>query len=124
MGFNRSVPSGRAAGAYGIPQRPRPAGPPSPSPSSIRKARRVLTPRQQEALGRLVDLGAQLGDDFSEHELRRAFRTLAREYHPDRHPGCTEFDRARLSRTFATAHEAYRLLLPIRPVTPPPAACA
>lgn len=119
-GSNRSIPPGRVAGAYGLPQRPRPAGPPSPSP--IPKARRVLTPRQQEALGRLVDLGAQLGADYSEHELRRAFRHLARNYHPDSHPGCTEFDRARLSRTFAALHEAYRLLLPVRPLTPQPAA--
>lgn len=82
----------------------------------------MLTPRQQEAFGRLIDLGARLGDDFSEHELRRAFRQLARDYHPDCHPGCSEFDRARLSRTFAAVHEAYRLLRPIRPVTPPSAA--
>ncbi len=82
----------------------------------------MLTPRQQVALGRLIDLGARLGDDYSEHELRRAFRQLARDYHPDSHPGCNEFERARLSRTFATVHEAYRQLLPIRPVTPPTAA--
>ena len=42
--------------------------------------------------------------------LRRAYRTLARRYHPDSHPGTTAAERAHLARLFAVATEHYRSL--------------
>jgi hypothetical protein len=42
--------------------------------------------------------------------LRRAYRTLARRYHPDRHQGCSPAEREQLARLFAEATEHYRLL--------------
>ena len=55
-------------------------------------------------------LGAVIGPDFTEVELRSAFRALALRYHPDRHPGITEPERARLARLFADASECHRQL--------------
>jgi DnaJ domain len=76
----------------------------------LRPARR-LTAVQQAALDTLRELGAAALDAAStDAEIRTAFRTLARRFHPDRHPGCPESDRARLSRTFATLCDAYRTL--------------
>ena len=69
-----------------------------------------LTATQQRALHDLIDLGANLQSDFTTTELRAAFRSLAREYHPDRFPHASESDKARLSRSFARAHDAYRVL--------------
>jgi hypothetical protein len=42
--------------------------------------------------------------------LRRAYRTLAHRYHPDRHQGCSAAEREQLARLFAEATEHYRLL--------------
>lgn len=56
------------------------------------------------------ELGAELGRDFSAADLRRAYRRLARTYHPDGHPGVTAGERARLSRTFAALTDHYRTL--------------
>jgi hypothetical protein len=114
------VSPARVAGAYGVRRRPRPVDPASPPPR--RRARRILTPRQQAALDFLASQGAALPADFSEHELRRAFRTLARRLHPDGHPGCSEFESARLARQFAMLHDAYQSLRPARPAPPPSAA--
>ena len=49
-------------------------------------------------------------------DLRGAFRTLARRYHPDRHPNCTPIEKARLSRQFIQLHDAYRELQASLPV--------
>ena len=43
--------------------------------------------------------------------LRRAYRTLARRYHPDRHEGCGVAERDRLARLFAEATSHYRQLI-------------
>jgi hypothetical protein len=43
--------------------------------------------------------------------LRRAYRTLAHRYHPDRHPASSPAERERLARLFAEATEHYRLLI-------------
>jgi preprotein translocase subunit Sec63 len=71
------------------------------------RAARTLTRPQRQALDRLVALGASLGVDFTIEELRSVFRTLARQYHPDRHPDTDDRERARLSATFATVRDAY-----------------
>jgi DnaJ-class molecular chaperone len=65
---------------------------------------------QQTAVDCLVAAGATLAGDFSDAELRRAFRLLARQYHPDRHPGAPAAEHARLSRQFASILGAYREL--------------
>lgn len=84
-------------------------------PSAPRLLRR-LTAAQQRALRDLVDLGANIRSDFTIAELRAAFRALARDYHPDRFPHSSESEKAQLSRSFARAHHAYRLLKSAAPV--------
>jgi hypothetical protein len=113
------IPPHRIFGAYGPGVRPRmaPVGLPA-SASRPPRPRRVLSARQQQALEQMVHLGAHLGRDFTSRELRTAFRTLARRYHPDRHPGTSEFEKAKLSRQFATLHDAYRVLLMLDPLKP------
>jgi hypothetical protein len=122
----------RAARAYGIPFKPRPEPVPIQSVPPVRPAQdarparpaepkrqpRVLTERQHTALTFLVSLGAHLDADFTGRQLKTAFRVLARLYHPDRHPGCSEFERAKYSRQFAAVHEAYRQLLTALPLPP------
>jgi len=55
-------------------------------------------------------LGADLGEYLSVNTLRRAFRRLARRYHPDRHPGSGAAELHRLACLFAEATEHYRVL--------------
>lgn len=77
--------------------------------AQLRRPRR-LTPVQQAALDQLRSLGAALTSDFTDAEIKSAFRALARQYHPDTHPGAPDVERHRLSRAFATACESYRAL--------------
>lgn len=91
-----------SANPYSNPRRWKPV--PRPRP------RRTLLPHQQRALDELVGLGANLPRDFTGAELRSAFRALAREYHPDRHPGSGEFERDRLAALFARVRAAYEHL--------------
>jgi DnaJ domain len=83
----------------------RPAPPPTP-----RRLVRHLTTIQQNALHELNALGASLARDFTDAELRAAFRDLARRYHPDRHPRSSDAERARLAMLFARTHSSYRVL--------------
>jgi hypothetical protein len=64
----------------------------------------VLGPSPYELLG--------LPDGAPHEEVRRAYKRLAREVHPDLHPGANEADRRELASRFAALHEAYRRLLP------------
>ncbi|MEP7310829.1 MAG: DnaJ domain-containing protein [Acidobacteriota bacterium] len=59
----------------------------------------------------LVALGAHLDASFTARQLRSAFRTLARRYHPDRHPSTSDAERARLARVFAELNDNHRRLL-------------
>jgi hypothetical protein len=86
------------------------SAPPTAAPAVPRRPRRVLSVREQRALADLVALGTTLDSDFSFDELRSAFRTLARRYHPDRHTGCNEQDKARLAAQFTRARDAYKIL--------------
>ena len=69
-----------------------------------------LTADEQRALGLLNDLGADLTGTPSSSDLRRAYRRLARRYHPDRHPGSGQAEQVRLSRLFAQLTDGYRVL--------------
>lgn len=84
--------------------------PPPPLPPVTARPRRTLSPRQREALNAFVQLGASISDDFTDHELRSTFRLLALRYHPDRHPGSSDRERAHLSLRFSRVHDAYESL--------------
>jgi DnaJ domain len=71
---------------------------------------RTLSSRKRAALEQLNALGARLDADFTVEALRRAFRELARRYHPDRHPGSSASEKARFSMQFVRLHDAYREL--------------
>jgi len=73
--------------------------------------KRSLTPAQQQAVLEMAALGAPLGPGFTAQELRRAFRRLARDYHPDRHPSSDAAAQARLSEIFADLADHYRCLM-------------
>lgn len=79
----------------------------SPAP---RRPARKLSPAQAEALGQLQALGATLDTSFTDDELKAVFRALALTYHPDRHPGTTVAEKARLSQTFVAVRSAYDAL--------------
>jgi hypothetical protein len=83
---------------------------PTAPPPRPARTRRTLSPRQREAFEAFVQLGARIDDDFTEQELRSMFRSLALRYHPDRHPGSSERERANLSVRFAQLHDAYESL--------------
>lgn len=83
---------------------------PAAAPARTRPSRR-LTAHQREALSTFVLLGARLDETFTEKDLRSAFRSLARQYHPDRHPGTGPAELARLTRLFATISTHYQELL-------------
>ena len=80
------------------------------APACAMPARRALSAREREAVAEMETLGAQLPADFTFDELRRAFRALALEYHPDRHAQGTTRDKAQLGQLFTRAREAYRVL--------------
>jgi len=102
------------------PARPAPVSGASPwtpvygaRPGAQSRPARRLTPEQQHALDMLRRLGADsLTDRFTNGELKSAFRVLARRFHPDRHPGSSDAERARLARSFAATCDAYRTLAP------------
>lgn len=52
-----------------------------------------------------------LGHEASSEEVRRAFRRLASEVHPDRHPNASVEERARLLRRFAELSAAYHAIV-------------
>ena len=85
------------------------AAPPPPSSQPVTPVVR-LTALEQRALAALNDLGAGLDACLTPATLRRAFRKLARRYHPDSHPGSTAAERQQMGRLFADATDHYRVL--------------
>lgn len=69
-----------------------------------------LPPALQAAVETLRAAGAVLPDCCTSADLRRAFRQLARVYHPDRHPKGSPREHARLAATFSDVRAAYALI--------------
>jgi hypothetical protein len=107
----------RFYGAQGLPRHipagatHRPSVRPLVRPARVVRPQRTLTPIQRQALESFASHGAALATDYTDSELRSAFRTLARRYHPDRHPESGAEQQARLSRTFSGLSDAYRHLI-------------
>jgi hypothetical protein len=122
--FAHSGPAGQSGGVgprYTPPSDPPrgPVGPmyvPTPEERArLRSARPTsrtirLSGLERRALAALNSLGAGLDENLSPSSLRRAFRELARRYHPDRHPGSSPAEQERLARVFVEATEHYRVL--------------
>lgn len=83
--------------------------PATPAPPATRPARR-LSAAEREAARRLRQWGADLPEDFTDLELKRAYRQLARQFHPDQHPAASAATRAALGGAFHQIHLMYRLL--------------
>jgi len=105
--FHAAAAPSRPMFGPGAGPRVRPFVRPTPPP----RPHRTLTAVEREWLDQLVRHGADLGADFTDSELRSAFRTLAKRFHPDRHLGSSASEQARLSLVFAGLSEAYRQLL-------------
>ena len=79
--------------------------------TSMRLSPAPAGPTPGEARARLALEGtAPRPRDFTAAELRTAFRQLAREYHPDRHPHATGAEVLLYARTFASIAANYRRL--------------
>jgi DnaJ-domain-containing protein 1 len=91
----------RARDRAGATPRPRPCSrsdsPPLPDPSESPHASAWSV------------LGVSAGADPS--EIKRAYRRLARSFHPDSHPSASEDERRALTRRFRAVTEAYRALV-------------
>lgn len=84
--------------------RPRPPGAP--------RLVRIGSAEQREAAEVFERLGGpRLGPVVFEDALRRAYRVLARRWHPDAHPACRPDERRRLTSAFAELTAAYRRLM-------------
>jgi hypothetical protein len=77
---------------------------------TLARSARALSAREREAMAVMELLGAPLTPAFTEDELRRAFRTLALAYHPDRHAAGGAQEQARLGELFTSARDAYETL--------------
>jgi hypothetical protein len=103
------VSSDSVPGTLGVVPTPRPVRPsPLPPPPP-----RVLSTAQRRALDSMVALGATLDANFTARELRSAFRTLARQYHPDRHPSSSNAEKARLAHVFAELNDDHHRLMTV-----------
>jgi hypothetical protein len=89
---------------------PRPATRTPVDLDSSEAPRRILSALERAALAEMNALGASLAANFTSGDLRRAFRMLALQYHPDRHPSQSAGARAHLSERFTRAREAYQML--------------
>jgi len=81
-------------------------GAPSPSP---RSAHRTLPAQHDAPSSAFRVLGVAPGADAT--EIKRAYRRLARTYHPDLHPEASEPERQALAEQFSALTLAYRSLV-------------
>jgi hypothetical protein len=86
--------------------------PNAPFPGTRGTPVRARTERERLALASFRQLGAGLGPEPTAEELKRAFRDLARRYHPDVHPTLSARERRPLETRFAAVVNAYRTLMP------------
>ncbi len=98
-----------SAGAAWTRSYPRAAAPPPPPPPP-RIPARGLSVAEEQALARLVALGAALTQSFTPDDLKREYRRLALRHHPDRQGDVAPLSLARASAIFAEVTEAYRCL--------------
>ena len=90
---------------------PRPVVPPIRLRPAVPRVKRHLSESERKSLELLRRKGAaSLGEDFTDDELKAAFRQLAFRFHPDQHPAANPAERVELGRTFAQVHAAYRAL--------------
>ena len=103
----RDAANPRVRAAYAQPAVHAPAAQPGqpPRPSG------TLTGAEARAVDEMIQLGAQFQHGFTARDLRREYRRLAREYHPDCHPGHTAAEQERLAQIFAALTEHYRTLM-------------
>jgi hypothetical protein len=80
---------------------------PRPTPATTRP----LSTDELRALDALIRHGASIEPNFTGAELQSAFRSLARRYHPDRHPHAPVGEKARLGTIFADLTSHYRRLV-------------
>ena len=99
----RGVSAFRAADTSFLP------GPAAPAGQRLQPR----TSTEHEAFRTFQDAGAALAPAFTAPELKRAFRRLARDLHPDRHPTTSDVERNRLGAAFAAVRENYLRLLAI-----------
>jgi DnaJ-domain-containing protein 1 len=92
--------------------RDRHAGAHAPHPERERPPYRDVSPRAHVSASHLSAarvLGVAPGADPD--EIKRAYRRLAKDFHPDLHPGASEEERRTLQDRFAEVTAAYRALV-------------
>jgi DnaJ domain len=104
-GRPRSRDRARRPGAPAAP--PASASPREESPPPRSGTRDVPLPDERDRARRLLGIGASA----SLAEVRRAFRRLAVELHPDRHAGAPSEEQRKNAARFARISEAYHLLV-------------
>ena len=68
---------------------------------------RELTTEESVQLQMLISLGAQLGQAFSEAELKKEFRRLAQKFHPDHQIGASEHQLTQTQLKFTSLKTCY-----------------
>jgi hypothetical protein len=101
----------------GRPARPAPVftrtvyGASAPGPANPPRTPARLSTSERRAADELRRLGAvSLGDEFSRADVKRAYRVLARRFHPDAHPWASDAERAYLADAFGRITAAYHEL--------------
>lgn len=85
----------------------------SPSQKEVHVQITELSSLERKALLDLQSYGAFKASpqELTENQVKKEFRRLAKDLHPDHHQERDELTRERLNRQFATAYEAYQDLL-------------